>query len=256
MNEREKALLSEATNPHWYLVQARPRQAALAVEHLERQGYCVFHPRLRVERLRRGRPVMVEQALFPDYLFIRLQAGVDNFGPVHSTRGVAQLVGFGNVPVPFDAALVEGLRRHLAAPAAGAPGGRGEADSAPGGPGEDSAPGGPGEVDSAPGGPGEADSALGVPGEADSALGGPGEAAPAGTMRREAEAGGAVRLEAEAGGTPAPDPGVAALLGLAEPRERIRALMGLVSPSRGRVRALIGAGESAAGAGSGADRGW
>ena len=136
--------MSEATIPQWYLVQARPRQAELAVEHLEQQGYCVFHPRLQVEQLRRGRPVVVEQALFPDYLFIRLQAGVDNFGPVRSTRGVAQLVGFGNVPVPFDANLIESLRSHLAA-------------------------------------------------------------AP-----------------------DAPDPGVAALLGLAEPRERIRALMGLV----------------------------
>ena len=45
--------MSEATKPHWYLVQARPRQAALAVEHLERQGYCVFHPRLHVEQLPR-----------------------------------------------------------------------------------------------------------------------------------------------------------------------------------------------------------
>ena len=158
--------MSEETKPHWYLVQARPRQAALAVEHLERQGYCVFHPRLHVEQLRRGRPVVVEQALFPDYLFIRLQAGVDNFGPVRSTRGVAQLVGFGTVPVPFDANLIESLRRHLAAPADGAPDGEGAAAT---------------------------------------------------------------------GGTPAPDPGVAALLGLAEPRERIRALMGLVSQPRGRV---------------------
>ena len=48
--------MSEETKPHWYLVQARPRQAALAVEHLERQGYCVFHPRLHVEQLRRERP--------------------------------------------------------------------------------------------------------------------------------------------------------------------------------------------------------
>ena len=156
------------------------------MEHLERQGYCIFHPRLHVEQLRLGRLVVVEQALFPDYLFIRLQAGVDNFGPVRSTRGVAQLVGFGTVPVPFDANLIESLRRHLAAPA-------------------DGAPGEPGEVDGAPGGPGEV--------------------APAGTVRGAAATGGA----------PAPDPGVAALLGLAEPRERIRALMGLVSPPRGRV---------------------
>ena len=31
--------MPEATIPRWYLVQARPRQAELAVEHLERQGY-------------------------------------------------------------------------------------------------------------------------------------------------------------------------------------------------------------------------
>ena len=87
----EKSPVAEVTLPQWYLVQARPRQAELAVEHLERQGYCVFHPRLHVEQLRRGRPVVVEQALFPDYLFIRLQAGVDNFGPVRSTRGARQI---------------------------------------------------------------------------------------------------------------------------------------------------------------------
>ena len=69
--------------------------------------------------------MVVEQALFPNYLFIRLQAGVDNSGPVRSTRGVAHLVGFGDVPVPFDATFVESLRGHLAAPAAGAPGGEG-----------------------------------------------------------------------------------------------------------------------------------
>ena len=46
-------MVSEESNPQWYLVQARPRQAALAVEHLERQGYCVFHPRLHVELLPR-----------------------------------------------------------------------------------------------------------------------------------------------------------------------------------------------------------
>ena len=152
---------------------------------LERQGYGVFHPRLHVEQLRRGRPVVVEQALFPDYLFIRLQAGVDNFGPVRSTRGVAQLVGFGTVPVPFDATFVESLRSHLAAPPAGAPSGPGEAAGMPGG---------------------------------------RGEAGETGTVRRAAAAGEA----------PTPDPGVVALLGLAEPRERIRAMMGLVSQPRGR----------------------
>lgn len=105
--------MSEPDGPHWYLVQARPRQAARAVANLQQQGYRVFHPQIRVEQLRRGRPALVEQSLFPDYLFIRLQPGVDNYGPVRSTRGVLQLVGFGTAPVPFNAAFVEMLQARL-----------------------------------------------------------------------------------------------------------------------------------------------
>ena len=188
--------MSEVTSPHWYLVQARPGQAERAVEQLERQGYCVFDPRLRCERLRRGRPVVVEQALFPDYLFIRLQAGVDNFGPVRSTRGVRQLVGFGDVPVPFYAAFIETLRRELAAWHVAAPsGGREPATEAS------------------------------VGGGAVTLVTEGLEAATALTGRRVAAS----------AGPPALDPGVENLLDLTDPRARIRALMGLVSQPRGRV---------------------
>lgn len=105
----------ESDRPEWYLVQARPRQATPAMVNLRQQGYCVFHPRIRFEQVRRGRRTVVEQSLFPDYLFIRLQPGVDNSGPVRSTRGVLQLVGFGNVPFPFDADFIEMLRTRLEA---------------------------------------------------------------------------------------------------------------------------------------------
>ena len=140
--------------------------------------------------------MVVEQALFPDYLFIRLQAGVDNFGPVRSTRGVRQLVGFGDVPLPFDAAFIETLRRELAAWHVAAPSGGRE----------------PATVASVGGG------AVTLVTEGL-------EAATALTGRRVAAS----------AGPPAPDPGVENLLGLTDPRARIRALMGLVSQPRGRV---------------------
>ncbi|NCA69360.1 MAG: transcription/translation regulatory transformer protein RfaH [Sphingobacteriia bacterium] len=97
--------------PRWYLVQSRPRQAERAELNLAQQGYQVFHPRMQVERVRRGRRVLVEESLFPNYLFILLQRWVDNWYPLRSTRGVARLVSFGQEPLPVPDALIDEIRR-------------------------------------------------------------------------------------------------------------------------------------------------
>ncbi|CRI66069.1 Transcriptional activator RfaH [Thiocapsa sp. KS1] len=101
--------------PQWYLVQSKPRQAERAEVNLVQQGYSVFHPQLMVERIRRGRRVVVEESLFPNYLFIRLRRWVDNWYPLRSTRGVARLVSFGPEPLPVGDVLIEEIRRRLEA---------------------------------------------------------------------------------------------------------------------------------------------
>jgi transcriptional antiterminator RfaH len=98
----------------WYLVQSKPRQAERAEANLVHQGYSVFHPRLMVERIRRGRRVTVEESLFANYLFIRLRRWVDNWYPLRSTRGVSRLVGFGQGPLPVEDRLIEEIQRRLA----------------------------------------------------------------------------------------------------------------------------------------------
>lgn len=82
-----------STAPEWHLVQTKARQEALAREHLERQGYRTWLPRLRL-RTRRGPRV---EPMFPGYLCVRLCPDVDDFGPVRSTVGVLRLVRFGGV---------------------------------------------------------------------------------------------------------------------------------------------------------------
>ncbi len=97
---------------HWYLVHTKPRQEALALENLARQGYECYLPTLVVEKLRRSTAVMVEEPLFPRYLFIHL--GLDfksqSWAPIHSTTGVSRLVRFGTEPAKVDDALIEVLR--------------------------------------------------------------------------------------------------------------------------------------------------
>lgn len=104
----------EAGIARWYLVQSRPMQAERAAENLQRQGYEVFYPLIQEQRVRRGRRVSVETALFPNYLFIRLRRWVDNWYPLRSTRGVLRLVSFGGEPLPVPEEVVEGIRQRLA----------------------------------------------------------------------------------------------------------------------------------------------
>ena len=94
---------------NWYLIYTKPRQEAVAEENLKRQDFRVWLPRLQVSRRRRGRWVEAIEPLFPRYLFIRLEAGGDNFSPIRSTRGVSSMVRVGiepaQVPDPVVAAL-------------------------------------------------------------------------------------------------------------------------------------------------------
>ncbi len=96
---------------HWYLIYSKVRQEAVAKKHLERQGYETYLPLLQQQRRRRGRWVDVVEPLFPRYLFIHLDAHLDNWAPIRSTVGVAKIVRFGanaaQVPDPLIAALMQ-----------------------------------------------------------------------------------------------------------------------------------------------------
>lgn len=79
----------------WYLVQSKPRNETRALENLVRQGYETYLPLMEVERLQRGKLLKKMEPLFPRYLFLHLEEGNDNWGPIRSTLGVAGLVRFG-----------------------------------------------------------------------------------------------------------------------------------------------------------------
>lgn len=103
---------------HWYLIHTKIRQERVALENLERQGFECFLPLIRVEKLRRNALVVVEEPLFPRYLFIRLASGTDapSWSPIRSTLGVSRLVTFGQSPAKIDDRLMAHLQAQAANP--------------------------------------------------------------------------------------------------------------------------------------------
>ena len=79
----------------WYLIYSKPQQERVALDNLERQGYLSYLPLIRNRRRRKSRFVAIIEPMFPRYLFVHLSDETDNWGPIRSTIGVANLVRFG-----------------------------------------------------------------------------------------------------------------------------------------------------------------
>jgi transcriptional antiterminator RfaH len=80
--------------------------------HLQRQGFTAYLPRYQKRRRHARRIELVEAPLFPRYLFVSIDRGVQRWRSIHSTIGVSHLVCNGNDPVPVPDAVIEALRAH------------------------------------------------------------------------------------------------------------------------------------------------
>ena len=106
-------------NPNlaWYLVHTKARQEASALTHLTRQSFKCYLPMIKVEKIRSNKSLLVQEALFPSYVFIELDtsASGQSWSPIRSTLGVRGLVRFGGQPAKVDAQLIAALRAREAA---------------------------------------------------------------------------------------------------------------------------------------------
>ena len=96
----------------WYLVRSKPRQEAVALTNLVRQGYESYLPLFANEKLVRRKLTVVQEPMFARYLFVRLDTSGQgqSWSPIRSTVGVSELVCFGSRPARVDAALIATLR--------------------------------------------------------------------------------------------------------------------------------------------------
>ena len=113
--------LSLPPNASWYLVHTKSRQEDTAISNLERQNYRCYMPMMHLEKIRRGKSVIVEEPMFPSYVFVQLEnSGSDNgsgngsgkgqsWTPIRSTLGVRDLVRFGGQSPKVDPSLIAAL---------------------------------------------------------------------------------------------------------------------------------------------------
>jgi transcriptional antiterminator RfaH len=95
---------------HWHLLMTKPREDERAETHLLNQGYEIFRPLLRHFTIKAGKQVAATEPLFPRYIFISLDDALSNWSKLRSTRGVAKLVRFTEMPAKVPQVLIEALK--------------------------------------------------------------------------------------------------------------------------------------------------
>jgi transcriptional antiterminator RfaH len=102
-----------ANPPAWFCVRAKIKQERIAAAHLRRLAEVeVFLPRIRFQRSTPKGPVWTTEAMFPNYLFVRL-AAPQSLRMVHYCTGVNSIVHFGNQWPTIPDAIIEELRRDI-----------------------------------------------------------------------------------------------------------------------------------------------
>ncbi len=95
----------------WFAVAVRSSQANLASQALERLGYEQFLPARTIRRQWSDRIKVIQQPLFPGYLFCRFDP--QNRLPVLMAPGVISIVRSGKTLLPVDGQEIETIRSLL-----------------------------------------------------------------------------------------------------------------------------------------------
>ena len=99
----------------WFCLRSQPKHEHIAAEHLRRHANLeVFLPRIRFRRASRRGPMWVTEALFPNYLFARIDWKL-GLPQVHYARGVRGIIHFGDRWPTIPDETMEELRRTFGA---------------------------------------------------------------------------------------------------------------------------------------------
>jgi transcriptional antiterminator RfaH len=92
----------------WYAIHTNPRQEMRAESNLQAWGIETYLPKIRESHLNQynSNRIWLIKPLFLRYLFARFRFNVCGHN-IRYTRGVREIVGFGETPVPIDDDIIK-----------------------------------------------------------------------------------------------------------------------------------------------------
>jgi transcriptional antiterminator RfaH len=115
MTEHERKATKSADDdpldpPAWYCLRTGPKQEQLAMNMLRVEaGLECYCPKIRFKKARRQGVMWVTEALFPCYVFVRMDYAV-SWRHALSLSGVRSIVSFGEQPAILSDSIISDLR--------------------------------------------------------------------------------------------------------------------------------------------------
>lgn len=97
----------------WYAAQTRATYECIAVLNLQDQGFQCFLPMIEKTIRHARRSTIARRALFPGYVFTKLDLTRDRWRSINGTRGVMRLIMAENRPQPVPEGVVEHMQAQL-----------------------------------------------------------------------------------------------------------------------------------------------
>jgi transcription antitermination factor NusG len=100
---------SSSSGASWFALHVKRRNEKVIADILGNKGFEHFVPLYERQSSWRGRPVVLQCALFPGYVFCRFNP-FERQVPIMTTPGVLRIVGYGNRPAAIDHEEIEALQ--------------------------------------------------------------------------------------------------------------------------------------------------
>lgn len=100
-----KAIIEDIAR--WYVVHTHPKQEDRAAKNLSCLGALIFSPKIKERRYNQfvSAPTYLTKPLFPRYIFAQFKVN-DLYHKVRFTRGVYNMVSFGECPTSIDEEVI------------------------------------------------------------------------------------------------------------------------------------------------------
>src|SRR5687767_3414146 len=98
----------------WYAIHTHTKQEDRAESNLRVLGVQVFNPRIKESRRNQYTSVIsyIKKSFFPRYIFAQFKLN-DLYQKVRFTRGVYNIVSFGENPTPIDEGLIRLIQANI-----------------------------------------------------------------------------------------------------------------------------------------------
>jgi transcriptional antiterminator RfaH len=102
--------MNQNLDKKWFIAQIKPNSYHIAIQNLERQGFEIFLPKMRITQRHKNKFHVKNVYVFPGYIFVSFDPSIIAWTKINSTYGVSKILAFNKKPSEISSDLIQELK--------------------------------------------------------------------------------------------------------------------------------------------------